>query len=529
MVKFDGCYHGHSDALLASAGSGVATLSLPGSAGVTDGRGGRHGRAAVQRRRCGRPSAFDAAGDRIACVIVEPVAANMGVVPPAPGFLERLCGPCDRAGALLVFDEVITGFRLGAGRGAGRGSASRPTSRCSGRSWAAGCPLAAFGGRADVMERLAPVGPVYQAGTLSGNPVAVAAGLATLRPDRTGADRTTRWSATAAAARPTGSRRLRRERGVPHAINRVGLAVLGVLRRRARSATTRRRERRRSRRVRAVVPRDARARGVPAAVRLRGVVPGCRARDDEVDRIVDAALRGRGGRSTGCRTGRPDASGWIAIISVTKISTIITVNRMNAVAPSVTGVIASIVMTSFRRPHAGPYQAGAVPPVRIALRLRSARSRNGRWMTKPTIETIRNTHDQTGTFPLSWYAYTRDRRPARGEERGPRGQVRPVLRGGEPDVLHDVLRRVDHGVGLALRLELLLRLRGQVGLERGRDGRDRRRGWLFGAGTHQGVVRDTWPSRGTPTSVGCDAAENTCQCASVPRGPRFFGVRGPCE
>ena len=131
-------------------------------------------------------------------MIVEPVAANMGVVPPAPGFLEGLRDLCDRAGALLIFDEVITGFRLA--RAARRsGSGSRPTSPRSARSSAAGFPLAAFGGRADVMERLAPAGPVYQAGTLSGNPVAVAAGIAALDLDRARAARTSAWSGTPGA------------------------------------------------------------------------------------------------------------------------------------------------------------------------------------------------------------------------------------------------------------------------------------------------------------------------------------------
>jgi glutamate-1-semialdehyde 2,1-aminomutase len=178
-VKFEGCYHGHSDALLVSAGSGIATLSLPGSDGVTAGAVADtlllpyNDVEAVRR-------AFTVAGDTIACVLVEPVAANMGVVAPEPGFLGELRGLCDAAGALLVFDEVITGFRLGPA-GAQGAFGIRPDLTVLGKVIGGGLPMAAFGGRADVMERLAPLGGVYQAGTLSGNPIAVAAGLKTLQ------------------------------------------------------------------------------------------------------------------------------------------------------------------------------------------------------------------------------------------------------------------------------------------------------------------------------------------------------------
>ena len=171
VVKFAGCYHGHSDALLAAGGSGLATLGLPGSAGVPA--------SAVADTVVAPYNVVPEVGDDVACVIVEPVAANMGLVPPAPGFLEGLRAACDRAGALLIFDEVITGFRIGSG-GAQAAYGVTPDLSCFGKVIGGGLPLAAFGGRADVMDLLAPEGPVYQAGTLSGNPLATAAGLAVL-------------------------------------------------------------------------------------------------------------------------------------------------------------------------------------------------------------------------------------------------------------------------------------------------------------------------------------------------------------
>ncbi|MHB1930852.1 MAG: glutamate-1-semialdehyde 2,1-aminomutase [Acidimicrobiales bacterium] len=171
VVVFEGCYHGHSDGLLAGGGSGVATLGLPASAGVAPG--------AVAETMVVPYNAVPAIGDDVACVIVEPVAANMGLVAPAPGFLAGLREACDRAGALLIFDEVITGFRLAYG-GASAWSGVTPDLWCFGKVIGGGLPLAAFGGRRDVMAVLAPEGPVYQAGTLSGNPLATAAGLAAL-------------------------------------------------------------------------------------------------------------------------------------------------------------------------------------------------------------------------------------------------------------------------------------------------------------------------------------------------------------
>jgi len=189
LLKFDGCYHGHADSLLVKAGSGMMTLAhVPGSrgaAGVPSSAGVPDEIAALTRVLPYNDAeavraAFQDRRQEIAAVIVEPVAGNMGVVPPAPGFLETLRDLCSAAGALLIFDEVITGFRVGRG-GAQARYGVRPDLTCLGKVIGGGLPVGVYGGRRDVMQVVAPLGPAYQAGTLSGNPVAMRAGLETLR------------------------------------------------------------------------------------------------------------------------------------------------------------------------------------------------------------------------------------------------------------------------------------------------------------------------------------------------------------
>lgn len=178
IVKFDGCYHGHSDSLLVQAGSGAATFGHPDSAGVPE---------EIVRNTITTPyndmtalrRLFADHGPRIAAVIVEPIAGNMGCVPPEPGFLDALVALCKEAGALSIFDEVMTGFRVGP-QGAAGLYGLHPDLTCLGKIVGGGMPMAAYGGRSDVMKMIAPLGPVYQAGTLSGNPLSVAAALATL-------------------------------------------------------------------------------------------------------------------------------------------------------------------------------------------------------------------------------------------------------------------------------------------------------------------------------------------------------------
>jgi glutamate-1-semialdehyde 2,1-aminomutase len=178
-IKFEGCYHGHVDSLLVKAGSGVATLSLPDTAGVP--RAFSETTIALPFNDLERvEDAFREQGDRVAAVIIEPVAGNMGCVPPLPGFLEGLRDVTERYGSLLIFDEVMTGFRLSRG-GAQQVYKITPDLTTLGKIIGGGLPIAAYGGRADIMKKVAPEGPVYQAGTLSGNPVAVTAGIAMLR------------------------------------------------------------------------------------------------------------------------------------------------------------------------------------------------------------------------------------------------------------------------------------------------------------------------------------------------------------
>ena len=217
IVKFEGCYHGHADFLLVKAGSGAATFGVPDSAGVPAGAAQNTLTVAYNDLDAVR-ALFAAEGSQIAAIIVEPVVGNMGCVPPAPGFLEGLREICTAHGALLVLDEVMTGFRVAQG-GAQARFGVRPDLTTFGKVVGGGMPLAAFGGRADVMDRLAPLGPVYQAGTLSGNPVATAAGLAMLaqlgpsvyeRLEVAGARLEAGFAAAAEAA------------GVPVTIQRVG-------------------------------------------------------------------------------------------------------------------------------------------------------------------------------------------------------------------------------------------------------------------------------------------------------------------
>jgi glutamate-1-semialdehyde 2,1-aminomutase len=218
IVKFEGGYHGHSDGLLAKAGSGLATLSLPDSAGVPASFAEQTLVVPYNDAQAVR-DVFERHANEIAALIVEPVAANMGVVAPADGFLQSLREITRAAGALLIFDEVVTGFRLGMG-GAQSVYGVEPDLTCLGKVIGGGLPVAAYGGRREIMEQLAPLGPVYQAGTLSGNPLAMAAGVITLRI--LSGEGAYRVLDDLAAKLTSELAALARQAGVPVQINRVG-------------------------------------------------------------------------------------------------------------------------------------------------------------------------------------------------------------------------------------------------------------------------------------------------------------------
>jgi glutamate-1-semialdehyde 2,1-aminomutase len=218
IVKFDGCYHGHADSLLVKAGSGGATFGVPDSKGVPAALAALTLTVAFNDLEAVR-DLFRAKGDQIAAVIVEPVAGNMGVVPPAPGFLEGLREVTRAHGALLIFDEVITGFRIAYG-GAQEKYGVAPDLTCLGKIIGGGLPVGAYGGRRQIMSEVSPLGGVYQAGTLSGNPLAVAGGLAAIRAlaDRRAYARLE----TLGARLEQGLRAGAEKAGVPLTINRVG-------------------------------------------------------------------------------------------------------------------------------------------------------------------------------------------------------------------------------------------------------------------------------------------------------------------
>jgi glutamate-1-semialdehyde 2,1-aminomutase len=179
IIKFEGCYHGHSDSLLVKAGSGALTLGVPTSPGVPADLA-KHTVTLTYNDSAQVEAAFAEMGDKVAGVIVEPVAGNMNCIPPAPGFLETLRKCCDQHGSVLIFDEVMTGFRVGLG-GAQAHYGIAPDLTTLGKVIGGGMPVGAFGGKREIMQQIAPLGPIYQAGTLSGNPIAMAAGMATLQ------------------------------------------------------------------------------------------------------------------------------------------------------------------------------------------------------------------------------------------------------------------------------------------------------------------------------------------------------------
>ena len=223
IVKFEGCYHGHSDALLVKAGSGALTMGEPDSAGVPAGFAADTITVAFNDSEQIK-AAFDAEGANIAAVIVEPVAGNMSCVPPKAGFLEALRSLCTEHGSVLIFDEVMTGFRVGLG-GAQERFGVKPDLTTLGKVIGGGMPVGAFGGRRDLMKHVAPLGPVYQAGTLSGNPVAMAAGLTTLNLIRKAGFFEQLEEATSGLV--AGMREIASDAGIPFTTNQCG-AMFGL-------------------------------------------------------------------------------------------------------------------------------------------------------------------------------------------------------------------------------------------------------------------------------------------------------------
>ncbi len=218
IVKFEGCYHGHADSLLVKAGSGALTLGVPSSAGVPASLA-EHTLTLRYNDLESVKACFKEAGDQIACIIIEPVAGNMNCIPPEPGFLEGLRAICDEYGAVLIFDEVMTGFRVALG-GAQAHYNITPDLTTFGKIIGGGLPVGAFGGKRKIMEHIAPLGPVYQAGTLSGNPIAMAAGLTTLKLIQAPGfhDALTKTTATLVS----GLQELANNAGIPMTTNQVG-------------------------------------------------------------------------------------------------------------------------------------------------------------------------------------------------------------------------------------------------------------------------------------------------------------------
>ena len=271
IIKFEGHYHGHADFFLIAAGSGAMTHGSPDSPGVTRGNA-----ADTLLARFNDLSSVEAVfaenGAEIACVIVEPIAGNMGCVPPAAGFLEGLRRLCDEHGALLIFDEVMSGFRVGPG-GAQERYGVTPDLTTLGKIVGGGLPVGAYGGRREVMEQISPMGPVYQAGTLSGNPLAMAAGVATLRKIADDPGGVYDGLEAYGAALEDGTRGVLREMGMDGRVylTRAG-SMSGLFFADQPVTDYATAKQLRHRRLRPLLPRHARRRRLPRAERLRGVV-----------------------------------------------------------------------------------------------------------------------------------------------------------------------------------------------------------------------------------------------------------------